>query len=396
MGFWRRAVGLPERRAAATPPAAVPPSRAASSRYVTLDSALGLSGIYRSMQILATSAGQLELEAFRWGRVVVPAPLLIAKPDVDRSRRSVIKRTVVSMAGTGEAFWRVFRDPSGKVSSIRVMDPLRVVVGRDELGRRYFDYRELWEPQTKRLRSVTDSGRSGEVLHLRLMEVPGWEHGLGPIQACRISLAGGLDLRDYSENFFSAGDVPSGVLSTTQQLTKDDADRYRERWEESQAGKRGISVLGAGLSYSPVLLKPADAQFLESRQFSITEQARMMGIPAPLLLAEVNGGSMTYQNMEHVDLQLMKHTVMDYLNVIEDALTELLPAGQTAQFRPFASLRSDNKTRAEINEIYIRNGVKTAEQVALEEGLPLPAPSPATDSTDQPADQPADTQETPA
>ena len=196
-------------------------------------------------------------------------------------------------------------------------------------------------------------------------------------------VAGGLDLAAYADEWFLRGDVPNGILSTTQQLTPDDADRYRKRWRESHTD-HGLAVLGSGLSYSPVLLKPADAQFLESRQFSITEQARMMGIPAPLLLAQVEGSAMTYQNMEHVDLQLMKHTVMDYLNVIEDAFSELLPIGQTAEFRPFASLRSDNKTRAEINEIYIRNRVKTPAQVALEEGLPEP---PEQTPADQPADQ---------
>lgn len=378
MGFMRRALGLPEQletRASSSSSRILPPARAASSRVVNVETALGLSGIFRAIAILATSVGQLELSSYRRGREVSPAPLLIQRPDVDRSRRSFLKRTTIDLAASGNAYWRVFRDPAGRVSTIRCMDPLRIGVGRDTRGRRYFDYRELWETETRRLRPVTDQGRSGDVLHLRLLEIPGLELGLGPIQACRASLAGGLDLRDYSENFFSAGDTPTGVLSTNQQLNKDDADRYRDRWEESQAGRRGVAVLGAGLSYEPVLLKPADAQFLESRQFSITEQARMMGIPAPLLLAEINGSAMTYQNMEHVDLQLMKHTVMDYLNVIEDGLSELLPAGQTAQFRPFASLRSDNKTRAEINEIYVRMGVKTPEQVALEEGLPIPSAS---------------------
>lgn len=395
MSFWRRALGFPEQlehRAASSAP--VPPARAASSRTVTVETALGLSGIFRAFQILATSVAQLEVGTYRRGREI-PSPLLVQRPDVDRSRRSFLKRSTINLAATGEAFWRVYRDPSGRVSTVRAMDPLRVYVGRDRNGRRYFDYREPWETRSQTLRPVTDAGRSGDVLHLRLMEVPGLEHGLGPIQACRATLAGGLDLRDYAENFFSAGDVPSGILSTTQQLTADDADRYRERWEETQAGGRGVAVLGAGLEYAPVLLKPADAQFLESRQFSITEQARMMGIPAPLLLAEINGSAMTYQNMEHVDLQLMRHTVMDYLNVIEDGLSELLPAGQTVQFKPFASLRSDNKTRAEVNKIYVDLGVKSREQVAREESFELPAGKPAESTDTEPADEPAES-ETPA
>lgn len=376
MSFWRRALGVPELETRAESTGPTIPVRSSGSRSVSLESSLGLSGIYRALAIISTSVGQLELHAYKRGRQLAADPLLVQKPDVDRSRRSFLKRTTVSLGGTGESFWRVFRDPSGKPSGVRVLDPLRVGIGRDRNGRRYFEYREVWEQTPRRFRPVTDGGRSGEIMHLRLMEVPGLDRGLGPIQSCRASIAGGIDLRDYSEEWFHRSDIPSGVLSTTQQLNGDDAARYRDRWNESFTD-HGVAVLGAGLSYSPVLLKPSDAQWLESRQFNITEQARMMGIPAPLLLAAVEGSAMTYQNMEHVDLQLMRHTVMDYLNVIEDALTELLASGTEARFQPFGALRSDNKTRAEINQIYVAMGAKSLEDVAREESFSLPTTAPA-------------------
>lgn len=386
MEFWRRLIGSgrTQQRASASGGGPVLPSRSAV-RVVTMDTALGLSGIFRAIQLLAGSAGQLELYGLRAGRLMARTPLLLERPDVDRSRRSFIKRTVIALAGTGNAYWRVYRDPSGFVSTVRALDPLYVFVGRDAAGRRYFDWQEPFTGRpVQRLQPVTDKGRSGDVLHLRLLEVPGCELGLGPIQACRVSIQGGLDLRDYSDNFFHSGEVPNGVLSTQQQLTKDDADRYRDRWREAHQDGHGVAVLGAGLEYAPIMLKPADAQWLESRQFNITEQARMFGIPAPLLLAAVDGSTMTYQNMEHVDLQLLKHTVTDYLDVIADGFSELLPAGTEAAFNPFSALRSDNKTRAEINQIYVELGVKSREQVAQEEGLPAPPPAaPVQQQTDQ-------------
>ncbi len=356
-------------------PAPVPPARDASAP-VSLQTALSLSGVYRAIQILSTTAGQLDLAAMRRGREVVPAPALVERPDVDRPRRPFIKRTVVGLAGTGNAFWRVFRAPDGRPSTVKVLDPLTMYVGRDRRGRRWFEYHDPWTAESVRLAPVRDRGRSGDVLHLRLLEVPGLELGLGPIQACRLSIGGALDLTRYADGWFGGSGVPNGVLSTTSQLTQSDADRYRERWNES-IGEHGLAVLGSGLKYAPIMLKPADAQFLESRQFSITDQARMFGIPATYLLAEVNGSAMTYQNMEQADIALMKYAAMDYLNVIEDALSELLPNGQTARFKVFGGLRSDNATRAEINKIYIEAGVKTPEQVAREEGLPEPPARPA-------------------
>lgn len=351
----------------------MPPTRPAS-RSVTVQSSLGLTGVFRAIGILATSVGQLELAGYKRGRELDTLPLIVERPDPDRSRRSFLKRTVVCLGAHGEAFWRVYRDQHGRVSSVQGLDPNLVYVGRDGWdGRRYFDYRDPWRVSARpqRLAPVRDRGRTGDILHLKLLEVPGLENGLGPIQACRLALVGALDLNEYGNEWFRTGEVPSGILSTTQQLTPDQAEQYRERWQETMDG-HGTAVLGGGLSYEPVLLKPADAQFLESRQFSITEQARMFGIPAPLLLAEIDGSAMTYQNMEHVDLQLMKHTVMDYLNVIEDGLSELLPFGTEARFHPFSAMRSDNKTRAEVNEIYVRMGAKSLEQVAREESFELP------------------------
>ncbi|MGH8968171.1 MAG: phage portal protein, partial [Actinomycetes bacterium] len=333
---------------------------------------LGLTGIYRAIQILSISVGQLDLGQHRGGREIRPS-LLIERPDVDRTRRSFLTRTVINLSAHGEAYWRVFRDPAGVVTSVRALDPALVYLGRDAFGRRYFDYGDPYSGQPRqRLEPVRDRGRTGDVVHLRLMEVPGLEHGLGPIQSCRAAVTGGLDLAEFSDQWFANADVPTGVLSSNQQLTATDVDRYKERWLKTQGGRRGIAVLGSGLSYEPVLLKPADAQWLESRQFSITDQARLMGIPAPYLLAEINGSSLTYQNLEQVDQTLLKYTIMGYLNVIEDAFSELLPIGESAAFKPWGFLRSDNKTRAQINQIYAVMGVKSREQIAAEEGFPVP------------------------
>lgn len=378
VGWFKRTASAPAEVRESDPAgksAPVPPARDAAAP-VNLQTALSLSGVYRAIQILSTTAGQLELSAYRRGVELAPAPALVERPDVDRPRRPFIKRTVVGLAGTGNAFWRVFRSPDGRPSTMRVLDPLTMYVGRDRFGRRYFDYHDPWTAKSERLSPVRDRGRSGDVLHLRLLEVPGMELGLGPIQACRLSIGGALDLTRYADDWFGGSGIPSGVLSTTTQLNADDADRYRDRWNKS-IGEHGLAVLGSGLKYAPIMLKPADAQFLESRQFSITDQARMFGIPATYLLAEVNGSAMTYQNMEQADIALMKYAAMDYLNVIEDALSELLPNGQTARFKLFGGLRSDNLTRAQINQIYLQAGVKSPEQVAREEGLPEPPALPA-------------------
>lgn len=344
--------------------APVIPSRSATS--VTLDSALSISAVFAAFRVLTTAASQLEMGVWRNGEEITPTPLLIAQPDINETTSQFLKRVVTSLAGTGNAYLKVTRKGDGTPQFVTVLDPLLTAPEYTDKGIK--QYRSV-DPITRRSRVYS----AREVVHLRLLEVPGHLTGLGPIQACRSTYAGALDLAEYSDNWFSQSGIPTGVLSTDMQLTPDEADAYRARWEETQA-KRGTAVLGKGLSYSPVMLNPADAQFLESRQFSVTDIARLFGIPAAYLLAEVNGAAMTYQNISQADTAFLKYTLMQYLKEIEDALSGLLPRGQQARFKTDGLLRPDPATQATIHKVYVDMGALSVEEVRAEKGWDGPAP----------------------
>src|SRR5699024_7486663 len=121
--------------------------------------------------------------------------------------------------------------------------------------------------------------------------------------------------------------------------------------------------------YSPILLNPADAQFLENQQFTVTQIARLFGIPASLMLAVVEGGSQSYANVEQDWIAYIRFSLMSYLREIEEAFTKLLPNGQTARFNIETLLRADTKTRYEAHEIAIRAGFMKPEEVREIEGL---------------------------
>lgn len=342
-----------------TPQGVLPPPRSGASS-VTLDAALTLPAVYRSISILSTAASQLEMKVWRSG-AEIPTPSLVSQPDVDQSLSQFVKRTVIGLAGVGEAFWLIFRKSDGMVSGLEVLNPLEVSVYRNSQGNKVYTYR----------------GRdyaANQVKHLRLLEIPGHDNGVGPIQACRQGLSGALALRTYSDHWFSDGSVPTGVLSTDKQLTPDESDAYRDRWHELQAS-RDVAVLSQGLKYEPIVLRPADAQFLESQQFSVTDVARMFGIPASYLLAEVNGSSLTYTNVRDVDLQFVRYTLLQYLVEIEDAMSSVLVRGQVAKFNLDEFLRPDPKTQAEIDRAYIEMGVVSRDEIRAQRGLSGPAPT---------------------
>lgn len=336
-----------------------PPARSTSAA-VTVRSALSLPAAYRSVQITAGMGADLTIGAWRGNRQV-PTPALLEQPDPFRSLSSWIERNIINLATDGNSFLRKHRNAAGSIVALTVLNPFLTYIYRTQAG-------------AKRYRTTLDDGTSldlaaSDVIHLWNLEVAGMDRGEGPIGWCRTSLTGALDVRDYGSGWFRSGDVPTGVLQTTNPISPEAAKSYKDQWQADDG--YSVKVIGHGLDYKPILLKPEDAQWIESQKFSVTDVARMFGVPAAYVLAGVEGSSITYANLEQIDAQFLRTTLFPvYLRKIEAALTEALPRGQRARFDTSALLRPDSKTRAEIAAIYLTNKVIDAEEVRAAEGLP--------------------------
>lgn len=349
----------------------IPPRNGLSP--VSAGAALGLVSVYRAVGIRVSALKQLSLDIWR-GDEKLTLPLWLRRPDIDTTWRQFIEQTTASLDLQGNAYWRVRRNDDKSIRSLEVLNPNDVTIRQAESGR---------------VIGFTHKGHDlalTDIKHLSRLRVPGTPYGLGPIEAARTELQGAIDLRDYSANWFSEGEIPSGVLSSDHPLTADTAAAAKTAWAESNGGKRGVTVLGQGLKYAAVVLSPADAQFLESRNFTTTEIARLFGVPASLMLAAVEGNSMTYANVSQEWLGFLRFGIADDLLEIEDAITDLLPRTQTARFNIEALLRMDTTTRYQGHESAIRAGWMKPSEVREIEGLPVikgidDKPAPTTEET---------------
>ncbi|MGC5584146.1 phage portal protein [Ornithinimicrobium sp. W1665] len=348
-----------EIRSETTPEGVMPPAR--SDRLpITQAQALTLIPVYRAFSLISSAVSQLSLDLWR-GEETIPSPTWVRRPDVKVPRSAWLEMTTTSLAANGNAFWRVERSsPAEAPSALLVLDPNEVHINDDGT----FSHRG---------RTLA----SWQVQHLALLRVPGRLRGLGPIQAAAQDLTGAADLRDYASEWFNAGTVPNGVLKSDQHITAEQAAAVKTQWLTSVNGAEP-AVLGNGLDYRPLLISPKDAQFLESRQFTVTDIARLFGIPSHLMLSVVEGGSMTYLNGQAADLSFLRWTLMAYLREIEEAVTALLPRGQTARFNVDAILRPSTQERYDAHKVALEAGFLTVDEVRRIEGLdPLgPAPAP--------------------
>ena len=131
-----------------------------------------------------------------------------------------------------------------------------------------------------------------------------------------------------------------------------------------------IKVLGKALEYVPLDMKPADLQFLETQKFDTTQIARLLGIPASIMLAAVDGSNLTYSNIEQSWIEFADYTLAAYTGEIEEIFNRLLPRGRTAKFDWDSSQRANMSDRYTAYKTAIEAGFLTVDDVRRKEGLP--------------------------
>jgi HK97 family phage portal protein len=334
----------------------VPPPRSATSGVTTGD-ALSMASVYRAISILSTAIKQVGVHVYRNDEKLESTPLWITQPDDKITRAEFMARTVNSIALAGNCFWLVSRNARGETVKLEVLNPFDMLIQSDDYGNLLgYTYRGTIEY------SIAD------IQHLKALTVPGNLYGLGPIQSCQPELAAIKDTRDYASTWFDKSGVPSGILKSDQMLSPDAAKAAKDSWNALGAG--GLVVLGNGLTYMPTYMNPRDSQFLENQAFGVQQIARLFGIPANMMLASVDGNSMTYTNIEQEQIAFTRYTLSQYYVEIEAAMSSLLPRGTEARMNIDALLRSDTLSRYQAHQIALAAGFKTIDEVRHDEKLP--------------------------
>lgn len=346
----------------------IPPVRNTSPSYVDDRTSLSLGEVFRAVQILTTSVGQIPMEAEKRGQTLDRTPPLVRKPDVNMSRSEWLSTVVMSLAYTGNAFLLRQAGPDGATVNLPILNPRAVHIEQ--------------HPETKRLTYWHDGNRytPREVEHIKFLPpMPGSLYGTGPIQAAQSSMRSSLDMSNYMSRWFIDSGQPSGILKSSQKLDPGTATRLRNSWNGlDENGDRiattdnpsGIKVLDADTNYQSVLISPKDAMWIEAQQFTTTQLARLFGLPTSLMLIGVEGSSQTYSNVEQEWLSFVRFTLMGYLRPIEESLSAITPNGQTIRFNTEALLRTDTTTRYNAHAVALSNGFMTVNEVRKLEGLP--------------------------
>lgn len=338
-----------------------------SGKSVTPQSAMTFTAVYRSVALLSGTVAGLPLKTYRDGTRDETSVAVLSKPNEDMTKFELWEQAAAHIAMWGNAYLIKVRDASKRVRELYPILPSRVTVERDN-GLKLFKIKG-------------DEGKTESVLtSYDILHIPGFGYdglvGLSPIGAAREAIAGGQSAEEFANKLWSSGMMVSGLIHAPKKVNEETANSIRRKWGDRVAGvKRAyeVAILDQGMEFKQLSLPPQDAQFLESRKFSVTEVARLYGVP-PHLLMDVERSTSWGTGIEEQTIGFVTFTVKPgYLQRIEARVTdEVVPRGQYAEFKIDGLLRGASKDRAEIytRALDPQTGWMTRNEVRGLENLP--------------------------
>jgi HK97 family phage portal protein len=355
----------------------LPPSMLADvpgAAVVNPRTALQIADAYACIRALADAAASLPLIAYRRTatgrqRLENRTADLLARPAPATTQSGLIGQMVAHLNLHGNAYLGKFRNGDGLVDQLALLHPDRVT------------------PELKGGRPVyTVTGLKGErsihgpddIIHVKGLSTDGLV-GLSPVKQCATALGLSSNLTEHAARFFENDARPSGIIKLDTPglvVPQDRLQSIAEAWTTGHAGIRNahrIAVVSGQIDFQPVSMPMEDTQFLQQRELSAQEVARIFRVP-PWIVRAKDGGSMTYSNTEQQALHFVTYSLRPWLVAIEQALsadTDLFLERTYCEFLLDALLRADSATRAQVYTaaLHPETGWMTRQEVRRLENL---------------------------
>ena len=217
------------------------------------------------------------------------------------------------------------------------------------------------------------------MLHVRGLSSDGIL-GYSPVDLAREQLGLTKAEEEYRERFFLNDARPGAIVEYPGRMDDQAYERFKKDWKETYAGlgnKYKIGFLEAGLKWHDVGFPPEASQFIEGRKFQVEEIARILRIPLVLLQSTEKATSWG-TGIEQFKQGFVDFTLREWMTRWEKRFKKSLFTKAERQqyyveFLADSLLRGDSRTRAEVLQIWRRNGIINADEWReIENKNPLP------------------------
>lgn len=132
-----------------------------------------------------------------------------------------------------------------------------------------------------------------------------------------------LNQQEYSSSLLENGSLPMAILTTPSKLSDKAMERITKSWRSAYQGKKNAGktvVLEEGMDYKPVSLNPNELDLSTSKNSTLSDIARIFGIPESMLNADAN----KYNSNEQNNLHFLQYTLEPVITAFESALNKSL------------------------------------------------------------------------
>lgn len=330
---------------------------------------IGLTAVWASVRLLSETIASLPLNVYKTekdGSKYVdnanPINRLISTSPSPNITSYTWRETMMNnLLLWGNAYCYIHRNGGGKAIGLEILSPSKIepFIGEND-GLIYY-------------KKGGDVCSSHEILHIVGFSFDGLV-GKSPIKACADAVGIGLASQEFGSNFFGQGANLSGVLEHPGRLTEEAANRLRESWNSRFAGVHNshqTAILEEGVKFSSIGMPLADAQFIETRRFSVEEIARMFRIP-PHMIGDLSRSS--FNNIEQMSMDFTRYSLRPYLVNLEmelnkKLLTEKEQINSYCKFNTNELLRADANSRADYYRKLFEVGALSPNQIRMMEDM---------------------------
>lgn len=332
-----------------------------TGRHISTARALQMVAVWACVSIVADNVSTMPLELFHLGKQSAPLPdqPWMSQPNPEHTAVDFWHRVVSSLLLDGNAFVYYELNASGGFSNLIPIHPEQVQVLKDpNTGKIVF-----W--------IFGQPFFADKIIHVKAFTLAGWLRGLSPIEYARMAIGLGLTAEEFGARYYDQGVTMSGVVETTKDLTKEQAQILAKTFSAAHQGVHKShlpGVLTAGATWKPISITPEAAQFLETRRFQKQEIAALYRVPAYLLDPSVTSSWGT--GIQEQNRAFVQFTLMPWLTRIEQAFSAVMqPRALKVKFNVAGLLRGDVKDRYFAYKIGIDSGFLTVNEVRAMENL---------------------------
>lgn len=347
-----------------------------AGKSVHVDSALQVATFWACVRLLSQTIGTLPFGLYQktqaGGRDPLPKhPLYVVlhdQPNADQTAAEFWEGITASLCIWGNGYAEKITSSAGIVG-LKPLPAQCVTVFRNDAGA--LRYR------------VSDRGKTTEFPEEKIFHVRGFglggDVGLSPLGFARQTLGAAMAADEAAARTFANGMRPGGFLMYDKTLTQEQRDQAKKTLIDPFVGAENaakIGILEAGFKWQDVMMKPEDAQLLQTRSFQIEELCRWLGVP-PILVGHSSAGMTAWgSGIEQIILGWLQLGLRPYLTRIEQAVKRALitPADRSkgiyAELNFEGLLRADSAGRAALYSTFAQNGIMSRNEIRSRENLP--------------------------